>query len=87
MSLLLNLLFLDVKPNNAAPYFPGTLTINDVEAACDATPFPTLTQNPAVTSVAPVYVLFYSLFSSPNGFSNAISLVPIHKCAKTCERI
>lgn len=44
----------NVKPNNAAPYFPGTLTINDVEAACDATPFPTLTQNPAVTSVAPV---------------------------------
>ena len=54
--LILCPLLLDVKPNNVAPYFPGTLTIDDVESACDATPFPTLSQNPAVTSVAPVYV-------------------------------
>ncbi|EJD00160.1 fungal versatile peroxidase from pleurotus Eryngii [Fomitiporia mediterranea MF3/22] len=44
----------DVKPNNAAPYFPGTLTTADVDQACDATPFPSLASNPAVTSVAPV---------------------------------
>ncbi|KAH8112289.1 manganese peroxidase 1 precursor [Phellopilus nigrolimitatus] len=44
----------DVKPNTAAPYFPGTLTINDIEQACSSTPFPTLASNPAITSVAPV---------------------------------
>ncbi|EJD07919.1 manganese peroxidase [Fomitiporia mediterranea MF3/22] len=36
------------------PFFPGTATITDVDAACTQTPFPALTQNPAVTSVAHV---------------------------------
>ena len=40
--------------HQAAPFFPGTMTITDVDAACAQTPFPVLTQNPAVTSVAHV---------------------------------
>ncbi|KAL5514746.1 hypothetical protein ACEPAG_2062 [Sanghuangporus baumii] len=40
--------------SGAAPYFPGASTLSDVDAACTATPFPTLTQNAAVTSLAPV---------------------------------
>ncbi|KAL5532323.1 GP1_5 [Sanghuangporus sanghuang] len=40
--------------HNPAPFFPGNATINDVDAACTQTPFPTLPQNPAVTSVATI---------------------------------
>ncbi|THH02945.1 hypothetical protein EW145_g6667 [Phellinidium pouzarii] len=43
-----------VQVDTAEPYFPGTLTITDVDQACTATPFPTLTQDAAVTSLAPV---------------------------------
>ncbi|KAL5521085.1 hypothetical protein ACEPAG_9007 [Sanghuangporus baumii] len=39
-------------PHVPDPFFPGTLTITDVDAACTQTPFPVLTQNPAVTTVA-----------------------------------
>ncbi|EJD07914.1 manganese peroxidase [Fomitiporia mediterranea MF3/22] len=40
--------------HNPDPFFPGTSTLSDVDAACTQTPFPTLTQNTAVTSVTPV---------------------------------
>ena len=47
-------------PADDTPFFPGTLTATNVVAACAATPFPTLEQNPAVTSAAHVYVVFFA---------------------------
>ncbi|KAI5118597.1 hypothetical protein M0805_004172 [Coniferiporia weirii] len=43
----------DVKEDNQGPYFPGTMTVSDIDQSCTGTPFPTLSQNPTVTSVAP----------------------------------
>ncbi|KAI5120026.1 hypothetical protein M0805_004655 [Coniferiporia weirii] len=43
-----------VQSASGDPYFPGTLTISDVDQSCTSSAFPTLTQNAAVTSLAPV---------------------------------
>ncbi|RPD55001.1 manganese peroxidase isozyme precursor [Lentinus tigrinus ALCF2SS1-7] len=51
-------------PPASDAHFPAGLTIDDVEQACAATPFPTLPTDPGpVTTVAPVYVSSHFDFS------------------------
>ena len=40
--------------NTAAPYYPSTLTQSDIQQACTATAFPSLTQSTAVVSASAV---------------------------------
>ncbi|KAI5121583.1 hypothetical protein M0805_009454 [Coniferiporia weirii] len=42
-----------VQADTQEAYFPGTMTVSDVDQACTATPYPTLSQDPTVTSLVP----------------------------------